>query len=127
MDMSTSPIRLVVGDVRPVIYIQLRQPDQPLDVSTAQVLLNFMAEGVDVILFQMVGELLAGDLQADLITADMSQYPTPGSGGRVRFRFAPGALNLTPGRYVGEVVVAYGPSNTFTPYTRLQFLLRGSD
>jgi hypothetical protein len=123
--MATSPIHLVVGDVRPVIYVQLRQPDQPLDVSTAQVLLNFMPADVDVILFQMVGELLAGDLQADLIKADLSQYPTPGSGGRVRFRFAPGNLNIAPGRYVGEIVVAYGPTNTFTPYTRLQFQLRG--
>lgn len=122
--MSTDPIHLVVGDVRPTIYIQLRQPDAPLDISAAAVVMRFKPEDEDLVLFELNGELLPGTLQQDLILADLSQFPTPGSGGRVRFSFIQGNLNLPPGRYVGEVEVQYGLDNTFTPFSRLRFLLR---
>lgn len=122
--MSTDPIHLVVGDTRPTIYIQLRQPDAPLDISAATVVMRFKPEDQDIVLFQLTGELLPGTLQQDLILADLSQFPIPGSGGRVRFGFIQGNLNLPPGRYVGEVEAAFGPGNTFSPYTRLRFLLR---
>lgn len=125
--MSTSPIHLVVGDTRPTIYIQLLQPSGLLDVSGATVVLNFKAEDSDdddLVLFQLQGELLPGTLQADLVKADLTQYPVPGSGGRVRFGFVEGNLNLPPGRYLGEVEAAFGPGNSFTPYKRLRFLLR---
>lgn len=122
--MSTGRIHLVVGDTRPVIYVQLRQPDDLLDISLATVRLLFKPWDRDEVLFVLPGELLPGTLQADLIHADISQYPTPGSGGRVRFGFLQGNLNLSPGRYLGEIEVASGPGNAFTVFTRLQFVLR---
>lgn len=119
-----SRIHLVVNDTRPMIYVQLRSPDALLDVSGATVVLKFKPERDDTVLFQMPGELLAGTLQQDLIKADLSQYPTPGSGGRVRFAFVEGNLDLPPGRYVGEIEVTYGAGNVVTPNPKLQFLLR---
>ncbi|HVQ17933.1 MAG TPA: hypothetical protein VMT27_02715 [Actinomycetes bacterium] len=122
--MSTSRIHLVVGDTRPMIYVQLRQPAGLLDISTAVVRLLFKPWTDDEVLFVLPGELLPGTLQADLIHADLTQYPTPGSGGRVRFGFFQGNLNLPPGRYLGEIEAAFGVGNVFTPFTRLHFLLR---
>lgn len=119
-----SRIHLVVGDSRPTIYVQLKQPSGLLDVSTASVRLLFKPWTDDAVLFQLAGELLPGTLQADLLTPDLSQYPVPGSGGRVRFGFVEGNLNQLPGRYLGEIEVTYGPNNTFTPFTKLQFALR---
>lgn len=117
-------IPLVVGDDSPVIYIQLRHPDEVLDISGADVTMRFKAENSDIVLFQLTGELLPGTLQADLIRADTSQYPTPGSGGRVKFGFIQGNLNLPPGRYLGEIEVNFGSGNFFTPFSKLRFLLR---
>lgn len=122
--MATSPIHLVVGDTRPIVYTQLRQPDAPLDISAAAVVMKFKSEDDDTVLFQLDGELLPGTLQADLILADMSQFPVPGSGGRVRFPFLQGSLNLPPGRYVGEIEVSFGGGNVLTAFKRLRFLLR---
>lgn len=117
-------IHLVVGDSQPQVYIQLRQPDAVLDVSNSQVLLKFKPYKTEIVLFQLEGELLPGTLQQDLINADLSQYPVAGSGGRVRFQFISGSLNIAPGAYQGEVEVVYSPGNTLTPYTKLEFVLR---
>lgn len=122
--MSTDPIHLVVGDSRPVIYTQLREPDAPLDISAATVTMTFKAEDDDFVYFFLTGELLPGTLQQDLTLADLSQFPVPGSGGRVRFRFVEGNLNLPPGRYVGEIAAQFGPGSVYTVFTRLRFLLR---
>jgi hypothetical protein len=119
-----SRIHLVVGDTRPVIYVQLKQPSGLLDVSNASVRMLFKPWTDDAVLFQLQGVLLPGTLQADLMTPDTSQYPVPGSGGRVSFGFVAGNLNIPPGRYLGEIEVTFGPNNQFTPFTRLQFQLR---
>lgn len=119
-----SRIHLVAGDDRPVIFVQLKQPSGLLDVSGASVRLLFKPWNEDVVLFQLTGQLLPGTLQADLINADISQYPVPGSGGRVSFGFVEGNLNIDPGRYLGEVEVSFGPNNNFTPFTKLQFIVR---
>jgi len=120
-----SRIHLVQGDTRPVIYLQLHQPQGPLDISTAQaVMLRVTSIGSSLVLFELSGELLPGTLQADLVKADLSQYPTPGSGGRVRFSFDPGNLSLPAGRYLGEVEVIYGPDNRFSLFPRLDMRVR---
>jgi hypothetical protein len=124
--MSTGRIHLVVGDTRPQVYVQLFQPGLGglLDLSSATVLLKFKPMTDDAVLFQLPGEKLPGTLQANLIDADLTQYPVPGSGGRVRFGFITGNLNLPPGRYLGEIEVTYGPGNSITMFSRLQFELR---
>jgi hypothetical protein len=120
-----SRIHLVQGDTRPIIYLQLHQPAGPLDISTAMaVLLRVRDIGQSLVLFELTGELLPGTLQADLVQADLSQYPTPGSGGRVRFMFQPGNLSLAAGRYLGEVEVVYGPDNSFSLFPRLDMRVR---
>jgi hypothetical protein len=123
-----SRIHLVVGDTRPQVYVQLSQPDvpldEPVDLSGATVFLKFRAWDEDVVLFQMTGELLPGTLQADLKGVDLTEYPTPGSGGRVRFSFLQGQLNLAPGRYRGEIEVNYGPGSAFTAFAPVDFELR---
>jgi hypothetical protein len=128
--MSTQRIHLVVGDTRPQIYVQLKQPgaplDIPLDVSTAQtVRLKFRAWGGDTVLFAMEGEKLPGTLQADLQTPDLSQYPVKGSGGRVMFPFLQGQLDIPAGRYRGEIEATFGPNNIFTAFAPVEFELRG--
>jgi hypothetical protein len=127
--MSTQRIKLVVGDTRPQIHVQLKQPgvplDVPLDVSTAQtVRLKFKLWGDDTVLFAMEGEKLPGTLQADLQTPDLTQYPVNGSGGRVMFPFLQGQLDIAPGRYRGEIEATFGPNNTFTAFAPLEFELR---
>ena len=123
-----SRIHLVVGDTRPAVYVQLAQPgvpvDVPLDVSTGVVVMRFKPWDTDEVLFQLTGEKLPGTLQANMIEADLSQYPVAGSGGRVRFFFLDGSLDLPVGRYLGEIEVSYGVNNEFTAYSRLQFQLR---
>jgi hypothetical protein len=127
--MSTARIKLVVGDTRPQIYVQLKQPgnptDIPLDVSTAQtVRMKVKPWGEDGVLFTMDGEPQPGTLEADLQTPDLSQYPIKGSGGRVMFPFLQGQLDIAPGRYRGEIEVTYGPNNIFTAFAPLEFELR---
>jgi hypothetical protein len=86
--------------------------------------LRFKPWGEDTVLFALDGEKLPGTLQADLQTPDLTQYPVGGSGGRVRFGFIQGNLNLPPGRYLGEVEVTYGPGSVFTAFAPLEFQLR---
>jgi hypothetical protein len=121
-----SRIHLVQGDTRPQVYVQLRQPgsNDLLDVSMAEVRLKFKRWNNETVLFELIGVLLPGTLQANLVDADTSQYLTPGSGGRVRFDFITGNLDLPIGRYRGEIEVAYSPYHSVTPYPRLQFILR---
>jgi hypothetical protein len=117
-------IHLVKGDIRPEIYVQLRQPDTLLDISKATVTLKIKPYKKDIVLLERPGELLPGTLQADLVSADLSQYPVPGSGGRVKFFFVEGNLEMPVGNYLGEIEVTFGIDNSFTAYTRLEFLIR---
>lgn len=117
-------IHLVQGDTRPPIYVHLSTAAGPINVSSATVRLKFRARGDDNILFAVDGVKLTGTLQEDGITVDDSQYPVAGSGGRVRFDFPVGSLDVDPGHYEGEIEVDYGATNVFTPYTRLKFLVR---
>ena len=117
-------IRLVIGDDRPQIYMQLKQPSGLIDLSAAIVRLRFRRYDNDAVLFELVGNLLPGTLQADLQTPDLTQYPVPGSGGRVRFDFIHGNLQQPPGFYEAEIEVDYGADNFFTSYSKMQFVLR---
>lgn len=119
-------LRLTQGDTRPPLYIHLTKADgSVLDVSTAQaVYLKFRAAGSDTILTQITGVLLPGTLEADGVTVDETVYPTAGSGGRVRFDFPEGSLDVSPGFYEGEVEIVYSATLIQSPYDRLQFVLR---
>ena len=81
--------------------------------------------GTTTILQSMVGELLAGTVEADGVTPDLSQYPVVGSGGRVKFTFPNGALNIESGYYEGEIEITYADGSIQTVYHKLKFSVRG--
>ena len=118
-------IKLVAGDTRPPIYTHLVDVGGVISVAGATVRLKFREAGTTTILQSMVGELLAGTVEADGVTPDLSQYPVVGSGGRVKFTFPNGALNIESGYYEGEIEITYADGSIQTVYHKLKFSVRG--
>lgn len=119
-----SRIKLVQGDTRPPVYIQLTDPSGPLDVSNAEVHMKFRSSLNEDVLQDIIGVQLPGTLESDGTTVDLGQYPAAGSGGRVRFDFPLGSLDVAAGDYVGEIEVQYSGGGIMTPFPKLQFRLR---
>jgi hypothetical protein len=119
-----SRLKFVVGDTRPPVVVQLTDNGVVIDVSSATVVLKFREAGTTTLLLTITGELLPGTLEADGITPDLTQYPTPGSGGRVQFVFPPGALDLDPGYYEGEIEATFPAGIVHTVYHKIKFALR---
>jgi hypothetical protein len=120
----SSRLKLVQGDTRPPVYTHLTDAQGVIDVSGATVRLKFREAGTTVVLQNLVGTLLPGTVEVDGHTPDLSQYPTPGSGGRVKFAFPNGALDIDPGYYEGEIEITYADGSIQTVYHKLKFILR---
>ena len=119
-----SRLKLIVGDTRPLIYTQLKDVLGVIDVSNATVVMKFRASDSQMLLQTITGTLLPGSVQEDGRTPDLSQYPVAGSGGRVQFGFPPGALDVAPGYYEGEIEITYADGNVQTIYHKLKFAVR---
>ncbi len=104
-----SKIRLVTGDTRPFIRINLSGADGlPINVSDADttVRVYFRAVGSETILSTLV-----------------CTKPNGGADGLVMFNFPPGALDVEPGPYEGEIEIDFGGEKQ-TVYQPLKFSVR---
>lgn len=120
-----SRMKLVRGDTRPPIMVHLVDVAGVIDVSTATVVMKFREAGTTTILQAIVGAKLPGTVQEDGVTADLSQYPTAGSGGRLKFTFPDGALDVDPGYYEGEIEITNADGSIQTVYHKIKFSVRG--
>lgn len=101
-------IRLVQGDTRPYISLKLKDADgNPIDVSTATVVLKFRAAGGGSTLF-----------------AIPCLKPGGGADGSVVIAFQPGNLNVSEGRYEGEIEIQFSSTDIQTIYRLLKFSVR---
>ena len=104
-----TPIKLVQGDSLPYIYLSLTAAvsGQPIDVSdeSVTVRLRFRATGT-----------------ADVLSTLVCEKSDPAQG-RVRFGFAGGVLDVSPGTYEGEIEIDFD-GQTETLYDTLKFIVR---
>lgn len=105
-----SKINLVQGDSLPYIKLTLSDPatGQALNLSDSAVAVRvyFRAVGSDTVLSTIACQKVDG-----------------GTGGQVRFNFAPDVLDVEPGPYEGEVEVDFD-GQTQTVYDVLKFNVR---
>jgi hypothetical protein len=101
-------IKLVQGDTRPYIRLTLKDADgQFINVHDATVRLKFRAVGSTNTLFSF-----------------SAIKPNGGTDGVVVFGFPPGALNVDPGLYEGEIEIDFGSGDVQTVYDTLKFTVR---
>jgi hypothetical protein len=101
-------IKLVQGDTRPYIRLTLRDADgQPINVRDAVVRLKFRALDTTNTLFTV-----------------QAIKPQDGTDGVVVFGFPPGALNIDPDVYEGEIEIDFGGGDVQTVYDTLKFTVR---
>lgn len=105
--MSTNRIKLVAGDTKPIVQVQLTNADgSALDVTGAACVVAFRAEGG---------------------TATLSRLAcTPvstGSDGWIKFGF-PAGVPATPGAYEGEVEITFADTSKQTVFDLLKFTVR---
>ena len=119
-----SRIKLVQGDSAPQIIVSMTDDatGAPINVSTANVTMKFRQSGSTEVLNILSATLLTGRLSDDG-TIDQT-YTTPGSGGRVAFAWPPGALDVEPGYYEGEIQIIFADGTVQTVYQLLKFSVR---
>lgn len=121
-----SYIKLVQGDTKPDITVALneRSTGDYIDLSSsgASVVLKFRKRGTSTVLQTLTGTKLPGGLQADG-TVDET-IVTPGAGGRVKFSWPAGALNVDPGYYEGELTITFADGTVQTVNDLLKFSVR---
>ena len=101
-------IKLVQGDTRPYIRLTLKDADaQIINVTSATVRMKFRAVGTTNTLFTVT-----------------ALKPQGGGDGVVVFGFPPGALNVEPGLYEGEIEIDFGGGDVQTVYDTLKFTIR---
>lgn len=106
--MSTK-IKLVSGDTRPFIRITLTEKDgKPINVSDVDTVVR--------VYFRAVGS-------TQILSTLICSKPNGGEDGVVLFNFPPGALNVEPGPYEGEIEIDFG-GETQTVYQPLKFTVR---
>lgn len=118
-------IKLVAGDTRPSVYVALYDMKSlaPLDLRTVDVSMSFRLDGAAEILATLPGMKLAGSV--DLTTGDVSDTGfDPGAGGRVVFDWPPGALDVDPGYYNGEIELNFSDGTLETVYDLVKFKVR---
>lgn len=122
-------LKLVQGDTRPPVVVQLTDDAGPVDLSSGStvVRMDFREEGSTTILATIIGSKLTGYI-ADPDTGEIDQnppYDVAGAGGRVQFSWlGTTALSGEPGNYEGEVYVTYPDTSVQTVYDLLKFKLR---
>lgn len=124
-------IKLVQGDTRPSIVVQLSDSStgSPIDLTeTSVILMKFRKEGETALTATLTGELVPGTEIEDTdgeVTYD-APYDVNGVGGRVRFNWLdePTALDGEPGNYEAEVEMTFLDGSVQTSYDTLKFKLR---
>lgn len=119
------PIKLVQGDTRPQIVIDLKDQDgNPIDCSGGSVRMFFRKKGDSTVLSTITGTLLTGLKNADGSITTTAPYNVAGTGGRASFNWPAGALNVDPGPYEGEVEITFADATVQTVYDPIKFKLR---
>lgn len=119
-------IKLVQGDTRPPITVQLTDDSGPIDLSDAgtAIHLKFRAEGSTTILATLTASKLSG-YEVDGVLNTASPYDVAGAGGRCLFSWAgSSALVGDPGNYEGEIEITFSDATVQTVYDLLKFKLR---
>jgi len=103
-------IKLVQGDNGPQIQATLTRADtgEAEDLTGATVTLHFRKKGTTTVLFSQVGVNVVDNV----------------SNGIVIFTFASNDLDLTAGKYEGEIEVVSATNTRETIYDTLEFVLR---
>lgn len=122
-------IKLVQNDTRPdiIVALQDRDTDVGIDVSAAgtHVYMNFQTDPCPgTVLATITGTKLPGSLDVD---GNLQTNPTtPGAGGRVKFSWVAGVLDVDPGQYAGVVYISFADGTTQTMFDTLKFVVRCS-
>lgn len=120
----TERIRLVQGDTRPQIVVQITdQSNTPINCLGSTVKLYFRRKG-GARLTVIPGVLLPGRTNADGTVTNVAPYAAAGSGGRVSFVWPSETLQVAPGLYEGEVEVTFEDGTVQTVYETIPFKLR---
>jgi hypothetical protein len=112
-------IYLVAGDTGPSVTVSISDESGALDCTSATVTLRLRRDRSALTLLDVTGTLLTGLLQPDGTVDANPPYNVAGRGGRVRFDWPVGALNVTPGVYEAQVSVAFPASARQTVVERL--------
>lgn len=118
-------IKLVQGDTRPQVVIDLKDQDGlAIDCTGSVVRMYFRKTGTTTLLQTITGTLLTGFRNSDGTLTTGSPYTVAGSGGRVSFNWPVGALNVDQGIYEGEVEITFPDTTIQTVYERIKFKVR---
>ena len=121
-----SRIRLVQGDTRPDIVVALvnKSTWEPVDLSSpgTSIVMRFRAANSTTVLQTIAGTKLTGQVLSDG-RLDTS-VTTAGAGGRAKFVWPAGALDVDPGYYEGEISVNFSDGSVQTVYDLVKFYVR---
>jgi hypothetical protein len=126
----TTPLKLVQGDTRPPVVVQLSTALGPVDLSEVGtvVRLKFRQVGTTLLLATIVGIELPGyqpDPDDPTYINYASPYDVAGKGGRAQFSWVgTGALAGDPGQYEAEVEVTYPDGSIQTGFDIIKFSMR---
>ena len=122
--MSTA-IKLVSGDTRPQVVVDLKDQDgNAIDLTAATVRLYFRKAGATAVLQTIVGSLLTGFRNSAGALITTAPYNVAGAGGRASFNWPAGALDVDAGLYEGEVEITFPDASIQTVYDKLKFKVR---
>lgn len=118
-------IKLVQGDTRPSLLLDLRDTATglPISVTGATPSLKIRLAGTTVVKEVLVGVTLPGYTNDDGTVTTAASYAASGSGGRVIFTWSALALD-TAGEMLGEVEVTFADGTVQTVYDLLKFNVR---
>lgn len=121
----TAVIRLVQGDT-PTINLVLsdRLSGAPVDISSANVFLNFRKVGTTQVLAAVACTRLTGKLMPDGSISTAAPYNAAGKGGRAAATLS--ALNFPAGNYEASVSAVFASGLTVTAFDPINFLIRAS-
>lgn len=123
--MATEKIKLVQGDTKPVLLVDVKDNNTglPIDISLSTTRLKIRMVDGTAIKESIVGALLPGKTEANGTITTTAPYDVAGFGGRVGFAWTPTALD-TAGEMLGEVEVTFADLTIQSVFEVLRFKVR---
>lgn len=121
----TDKIRLVQGDTRPTLIVNLTDETTglPISINGATPRLKLRPLGSTAVKTILTGVPVPGFMQADGTLNTTGDYAVAGAGGRCAFAWTQEALD-TAGEFEGEVEVTFQDTTIQTVYQVLKFKIR---